>query len=301
MEFRATSLLPSLFRRSKRILSAPVVETATLVAIAKNEDTYIPEWIAHHLAVGFSKIIVYDDSSTDATLEVLKNISQTCDAVRVKAVGSVGIDESPQTTSYNDALQEIQTDWTMFLDIDEFLVPYRDYSIGAYLMRAPSDVSSVHVNWRGFGSSGLTTKSYDLVVEAFTRCAPPSWSNHYHFKSIARTALIEKVYIHNLDTTSGRRVLSDFGDFETLNNGMSNRIAYDGIQINHYQSKTYEEFRARMERGDANYHPSHELKRRDGSYDRFSQIDRNEEEDYAASVFKARFERFYAQIGAQAR
>ncbi len=139
------------------------------------------------------------------------------------------------------------------------------------------------------------------MVETFTRCAPPSWSNHYHFKSIARTALIEKVYIHNLDTKSGRRVLSDFGGFETLNNGMSNRIAYDGIQINHYQSKTYEEFRDRMERGDANYHAIHELKRRDGSYVRFSQIDRNEEEDHAASIFKARFERFYKQIGARAR
>ena len=192
MEFRATSLLPSLFRRSKRVPPAPVIETATLVAIAKNEGPYVPEWIAHHLAVGFSKIIVYDDGSTDDTLDVLKHIARICRAVSVKAVGPIGIDESPQTMSYNDAVREIRTDWTMFLDIDEFLVPYRDYSIGAYLMRAPSDVSSVHVNWRGFGSSGLATKDYDLVVEAFTRCAPPSWSNHYHFKSIARTALIRE-------------------------------------------------------------------------------------------------------------
>ncbi len=301
MEFRATNLLPSLFRRSKRVLPAPVIETATLVAIAKNEGAYVAEWVTHHLAVGFSKIIVYDDGSTDDTFEVLRNISRICRAVSVKAVGSIGLNESPQTVSYNDAVREIRTDWTMFLDVDEFLIPYRDHSIGAYLMRAPSDVSSVHVNWRGFGSSGLTTRNYDLVVEAFTRCAPPNWSNHYHFKSIARTALIKKVYIHNLDTASGRRVLSDFGDFETLNNGMSNRIAYDGIQINHYQSKTYEEFRARMERGDANYHPTHELKRRDGSFDRFSQIDRNEEEDHAAAVFKARFEGLYARINAQAR
>ncbi len=294
-------MLPSLFRRSKRVLSAPAVETATLVAIAKNEETYIAEWIAHHLAVGFSKIVVYDDGSTDNTLGVLKDISLIYDAVSVKTVGPVGIDDSPQTTSYNDALRDIATDWTMFLDIDEFLVPYRDYSIGAYLMRAPSDVSSVHVNWRGFGSSGLTTRNHDLVVGSFTRCAPANWSNHYHFKSIARTRLIERVYIHNLDTRSGRRVLSDFGDFETLNNGISNRIAYDGIQINHYQSKTFEEFRTRMERGDANYHPTHELKRRNGSYDRFLELDRNEEEDYAAFVFKARFDRFYARIGAQAR
>ena len=269
------------------------------MAIAKDEAPYIREWIAHHLAVGFSRIIVYDDGSTDRTLEILDLISQIFPVVSTRAVSSVGVEESPQATCYNNALKGIETDWTMFLDIDEFLVPYRDDSIGAYLMRAPSDVSSVHVNWRGFGSSGVTTKKYGLVVETFKRCAPHSWSNHYHFKSIARTALIEKVYIHDIETTSGRRVLSDFGDFKTLHNGLSDRIVYDGIQINHYQSKTYEEFRARMERGDANFHPTHQMKRRDASYTRFLQIDRNEEEDHAASIFKNRFETLYAQICAQ--
>ena len=269
------------------------------MAIAKNEGPYILEWVAHHLAVGFSKIIVYDDGSTDDTSAVLEKIARLCQAVSVKAVAPLDINDSPQTVSYNDALRDIRTGWTMFLDIDEFLIPYRDYSIEAYLRRAPSDVASVHVNWRCFGSSGLIKSDYGLVVEAFTRCAPPNWSNHYHFKSIARTTLIERVHIHNIETRSGRRVLSDFSDFETVHNGISSRVVYDGIQINHYQSKTYEEFKIRMARGDANYHSTHAAKGRDGSYDRFLQIDRNEEEDHAAAVFRARFKRFHQQIGAR--
>ena len=92
------------------------------------------------------------------------------------------------------------------------------------------------------------------------------------------------------------RVLSDFAEFETSSNGMSDRIVYDGIQINHYQSKTYEEFKARMSCGDANYHAGHPLKRRDASYERFLQIDRNEEENFDAFVFKARFGRFHEAV-----
>ena len=280
----------------KRDRPAADVQTATLVAIARDENAYILEWIAHHLAVGFSKIIVYDNESSDGMLDTLRRIAAVCPDVIVETTKSFGINASPQTASYNDALKRIETDWTMFLDIDEFLIPFRDYHVGSYLTRVPRDASSVHINWRGFGSNGLVTEHYGFVVEAFTRCAPHHWSNHHHFKSVARTALIERVYIHNLDTTSGRRVLSDFGEFVLSHNGKSDRIVYDGIQINHYQSKTYGEFKARMERGDANYHSAHELRGRDGSYERFLQLDRNEEENDAAVVFKARFTRFYDRI-----
>ena len=283
-------------RARRPVASAPAIATATLVAIARDEDAYILEWLAHHLAVGFSKIIVYDDASTDGTLDTLRRVSQFIPAISARTTEMVDLHASPQTTCYNDALRLIATDWTMFLDIDEFLVPFRDYSVASFLMRAPSDVSSVHVNWRGFGSNGLVTADYGLVVEAFTRCAPVRWSNHHHFKSIARTALIERVDIHNIDTRAGRRVLSDFGEFTTSSNGLSDRIVYDGIQINHYQSKTYGEFKARMERGDANYHSAHALKPRDASHRRFLELDRNEEENHEAFVFRARFERFHDMV-----
>ena len=261
---------------------------ATLIAIAKNEGPYIYDWIIHHLSVGFSKIIVFDNESTDDTSQVLQRIALACPNVSSRVWRSFSLHESPQMGAYNDALRRVSTEWVMFMDIDEFLVPYRDYSISAYLARAPLDVSSIHINWRGFGSSGHAQPNYGSVVEAFTRCAPASWGNNTHFKSIARTALVEKVYIHNVDMREGRRVLSDFGAFETLHNGMSNRIVHDGIQINHYQSKTYPEFKARMEKGDANYHPNHEHRRRDFSKERFVHLDVNEEEDVSIAVFKAR-------------
>ena len=184
----------------------------------------------------------------------------------------------------------------MFLDIDEFLMPFRDYTLGAFLAHIPTDVSSVHVNWRGFGSSGHVTANYGFVVEAFTKCAPSKWGNNSHFKSLARTSLVRYVHIHNVETVRGRRVLSDFESFETLHNGMSDRIVHDGIQINHYQCKTYVEFKERMERGDANYHPDNALRVRDKSYRRFRHLDLNEEEDATASIFRERFIILYKEI-----
>ena len=43
-----------------------------IVAIAKNESDYIREWVAFHKAVGVDNIILFDNDSTDDTVEVLK-------------------------------------------------------------------------------------------------------------------------------------------------------------------------------------------------------------------------------------
>lgn len=282
---------------SRRTLDrASPAESATLVAIAKNEGRYILEWVAYHLAVGFTAIVVYDDGSTDDMPDILARIARACPEVTVRSSGPVGFHDSPQTTAYNAAVKDIHTKWTMFLDIDEFLVPFRDYTVDAFLARVPRDVGSVHVNWRGFGSGGRSDPAYGLVTETFTRCSPSLWGNNHHFKSIARTILIDKVYIHNIITTSGRRVLSDFEGFETVSNGMASRIVHSGIQINHYQSKTFEEFRARMERGDANYHADHWNRGRNASHARFIELDINEIEDTTILAFKARFDRVYQEI-----
>ena len=260
------------------------------MAIAKNEGPYILEWIAYHLAIGFSQIVIYDNESTDDTADLLIRVTR-----RVEKVASVfwpsgrlHINDSPQTTAYNHAVASLWSDWVMFLDIDEFLVPFGDGSVQHFLARVPSEVGSVHVNWRGFGSSGVTTSDYGLVTTTFKRCAPAHWGNNSHFKSLGRTDLVKEVFIHNIVTTAGTRVLSDLQDFETYGNGMSNRIVHDAIQINHYQCKTYEEFRRRMNRGDANYHPSHYLKPRDDSLVRFGHLDENACEDSSIAMFHDR-------------
>ena len=270
--------------------------TVTLVAIAKNESAYLLEWIAYHLSIGISRIVVYDNESSDDTGSLLERLASHSDKVTMRAWPSVGLHDSPQTGAYNDALKSIETDWVMFLDIDEYIVPFRDRSLPAFLAALPADASSVHINWRGFGSSGLQETGYGFVTTAFTQCSHPHWGNNHHFKSIARTKHVEEVFIHDIETKEGRRILSDLQEFETISRGLSNRIVHNGIQINHYQCKTFTEFKERMNRGDANYHPLHELKKRDDSEVRFLQLDENEFVDTSISVFKDLHRAEYAKL-----
>ena len=270
------------FRAVARLTRNRRRNDCTLVAVARDEGAYIAEWLAFHLAVGFNRILVFDHGSIDDTTAIVRRAAERTPAVSLHAVP----DEhggSPQIAAYAAALPHVTTPWVAFFDIDEFLVPWRDGSVQAYLARVPDDVSAVHVNWRSFGSSGQTEPGYALVTEAFVRCAEADWQYQAHYKTLARTAQIRHVNIHELDTRAGRRTLSDFTDVAPGTIGSADRIAYDGIQLNHYQAKTRREFdrRMRLPRADAP-----DVSRMDDRDLRWRLLDRNEVEDRAIGRFQ---------------
>lgn len=259
-------------------------ETITIVAIAKNEGRYVLEWLAYHLALGVNKIIIFCNDSTDDMVEKLIRLAEGDSRIEWVDWPSKS-NSSPQVTAYNEAIKSVHTNWISFIDIDEFIVPLENDSITSWLSIIPDDVASVHINWRGFGSSGVTDSNYDLVTRTFTKCSIKEWGNNRHFKTVARTKLVNSVLIHDILTSGGRRVTSDFQDLKALDVGRADRIVYSGIQINHYQSKTFSEFEARMRRGNANYPPDHPRHQRDDSSDRFSKIDVNAETNNAIRRF----------------
>lgn len=278
----ASNTYPNEFEQGV-LSSAQIANGITIYAIAKNESRYLVEWLAYHLAIGVDRIHIYSNESEDNQAQKLDAIARHDSRVTWQEWKShPGI--SPQISAYNDALKRVSTPWVCFIDIDEFLVPLEDATINDWLATVPSEVSSVHINWRGFGSSGVQSGSYDLVTRTFNMAASVGWGNHHHFKTIARTKFATEALIHNVLTSEGKRTVSDFSEFETVNNGLSDRIVYHRIQINHYQCKTFEEFSARMRRGDANV-PEGPGKVRDGSQERFAQLDLNEEENLAIRKF----------------
>lgn len=256
-------------------------DDCTLIAVARDEAPYIAEWLAFHLAIGFTRILVFDHGSTDGTAAVVSRAALRSPAISLHQVPD-DHGGSPQIAAYAAALPLVTTPWVAFFDIDEFLVPWRDGSVSGYLARVPAEVSAVHINWRSFGSSGWSQTDYGLVTEAFVRCAEPDWLYQAHYKTLGRTAQIRQVNIHEVDTISGRRTLSDFTDVAPGTIGSADRVVYDGIQLNHYQAKTRSEFdmRMRLPRADAP-----DVSRMDDRDLRWMLLDRNETEDRSINQF----------------
>lgn len=258
-----------------------------LVAIAKDEEKYIEEWVRFHIKCGFSKIILYDNESTDSTFHLAKKLGTSLPVIVNNWPGKEGV--SPQRSAYNDAVQKHcqDADWVAFIDLDEYLIPWGYQSISNYLSDVPKDVSCVCINWMTFGSGGVKDPGYQSVIDTFTRRAKEEFDNNTHYKSIVRAKTIKEVRVHDVELKSGRRVLSDLVTKVPNPNARAGPI-YNGIQINHYQTKTRSEFETRMARGNAGFpkgHPQHERKYPSS---RFDQLDRNEIFDDCAQKYRDR-------------
>ena len=85
-----------------------------LVAIAKNEDKYIEEWVNYHLNLGFDKIIIYDNNDIGSELKYSKS---KVDVIHINGV------KYPQINTYNKSFLENadKFDWIAFIDLDEFI------------------------------------------------------------------------------------------------------------------------------------------------------------------------------------
>jgi hypothetical protein len=100
-----------------------------LVAIAKDEGAYLPEWIHHHLYFGFDEIVVIHNDCSDNTVEILEQISKKEPRLiirngnefkrKIELVGG-----HFQQRSYSEELALARKDGyithIMYLDIDEF-------------------------------------------------------------------------------------------------------------------------------------------------------------------------------------
>ncbi|WP_413441666.1 glycosyltransferase family 2 protein [Synechococcus sp. MIT S1220] len=102
-----------------------------LVAIAKDEAAYLPEWIYHHLRIGFDEIDVYLNGITDNSFKVMRRICARHSNVNFYNADSlVGISNrakrSFQHVIYRFAWKTEQSKRNFshlaFLDIDEYLL-----------------------------------------------------------------------------------------------------------------------------------------------------------------------------------
>jgi hypothetical protein len=223
--------------------------SAMLCAIVKNEAPYLVEWVAWHRMIGFDRIAIYENDSTDATPDILG---------RMRRIGLIdahipwsNIPGSPQFLAYADAARSCPADWLMFLDADEFLVLRNMARVNDFIATFPSDVACIGVNWRLFGSSGEKAFSPRPVMERFRRAARADARVNRHVKCLFRPKLAGAVHMHAPYLTGGRAVLANGAPLEMEPHGIAAEVDWSVAQVNHYFCKSLAEYQVKRARGDA--------------------------------------------------
>jgi len=140
---------------------------AFLVATAKNEAPYFLEWVAHHLELGFTDIVIFQNDSDDLTHETLSCLR---DIGAIQYFYNRAGEGQHQVRAYTRGglLDQYKAaDWAMALDLDEFLVVKTGGGRLSDLIAAIPDRDVLRLNWRIFGSSFHEVLNEDLVTDRF--------------------------------------------------------------------------------------------------------------------------------------
>ncbi len=257
-------------------------DTTLLVATVKNEGPNILEWVAHHRLCGFDRIQIYQNDSTDSTVQTLRQLDR---------IGAIEFHNNRHNkgahqmrayrrASRSDAYRD--STWCMTLDGDEFLnVSVGDKTVQALIDACPDAASTILVHWRIFGSGHQRELSGKLVSERFTRAEPADNVRNTltPFKSLFRTDAFRRPGIHlPRDPKTEDAVICNASGLTEDAFTRKNWRAMDPegrrfAQINHYMLRDLPSFLLKHARGSAN------APHRDVGLNYWRKHDRNEEED----------------------
>lgn len=252
------------------IMEAVFEYEMAVVAILKNEGNYIKEWLDYHMSAGVTKFYLYDNESKDN----LKNVLQPyIDAEIVDYTYWPGT--CMQLKVYNDALEKHRFDchYMAFIDADEFIYPKDDSTITeaiSSIMSLDPLAGGVVINWRMFGSSGLLNKNLNLgVLDRFKLRAKDDFSANIHIKTVVNPRRVtQMVHVHYAAYLTGMYAVDEHGNKVELS-AVNDNNTVDRICLNHYFTKSLEEWTEKRARGTADANRIRPMKD-------FQQYDRND-------------------------
>jgi hypothetical protein len=155
----------------------------SICALFKNESSYLKEWIEYHRLAGVDHFYLYNNGSLDRFREVLRpylkenlvTLIHWPDMAPPQDSNPYLWPLSTQVTAYENAIKWVaakKTKWLVFLDVDEFLVPFSSDKITDVLDRYDEypgiDISSDFFNAAKRG----VLPPRRLVIEAIEIKAP---------------------------------------------------------------------------------------------------------------------------------
>ncbi|WP_341862187.1 glycosyltransferase family 2 protein [Gymnodinialimonas sp. 57CJ19] len=279
------------------------------VSMMKDEAPFLLEWFAHHLAVGFTNILVYTNDCSDGTDTMLKRLEELGLGHHRENVIAEGI--KPQPSALKHAQMEPivrQADWVLNFDADEFLcIRHPSGSVEGMIDDAVAQgANGIVITWRIYGSGGVVEWSRAPVTEQYIRAAPPLWNKGWGVKTLFKfDHRYWKLGIHR-PSIKNKWLETDFPDTVKWLNGsgrpmedyfkfrgwrsIRRTVGYDWAQMNHYAVKSVDSYAVRKFRGNVNN------KKDKYNNDYWSLQDRNEVEDKTAMLHAEKRAKIMAEL-----
>ncbi len=251
----------------------------SVCAIFKNEAENLEEWLRFYEFVGAEHFYLYDNCSSDAAADVLR---PWLDAGKVTLYrthpGKV------QMACYRHCFQNFRYDnvWIAFLDLDEFFFSPQQPDLRVFLRPYEKEVGVV-ANWVMFGAAGHQERPSGLATLNYTRrcqldlCTferhllrqqgldAENPGSYYpicsHVKSIVKAQdVLDCTWSPHFFTYRDQRLAVTAWGLP-VPGPWADEVAIDALRVNHYFSRSWSEFRRKIQRGRADSIVAYDIER----------------------------------------
>lgn len=226
-----------------------------VVAIAKNENKYLREWVEHYLNLKFNKIFLIDNNDIESFNEVIEDYinSGFVEVINKRNVsGSYKDILAIQRNSYNEIYQIYKNmfDWFLFVDIDEFLDLYNVHDVNIFLANPIyNNYNSIAINWEMYDDNDLIEViDNNYSISRFTRPVALFRVNKKFIRgnleniiiNSAHGALTDEKHSNYLLNSSVIKCCNCVG--EPVSSEIRIPVNISLAKIRHYKYKTLQEF-----------------------------------------------------------
>jgi hypothetical protein len=131
------------------------------------DENNLPEWVAHHLLLGFDFIYIFDHKSK-IPIQNYFTKEKYQEKIFVERIELDGAIKNILIKRAVEIAKEKKYDWMLYLDADEFLTLNCEQNVKEFLSIYP-DADSLSLNWLMFGTNFHVKEPKGLIINNYNR------------------------------------------------------------------------------------------------------------------------------------
>lgn len=220
--------------------------TATII---RDEARFLKEFVLFHREVGVDHMLIYDDSSEDNPVAVLRPFIDS-GFVTLFDWPRFVVDRNNQFLAYQHAVasQRGKAFWLAMIDADEFLFAPGSGDLKAELAKREKFVA-LGVYSHTFGTSGLDDlDDKQLVTRQLTAAASGDYVKNCTHRTIVQPHAVTSIRSANTCVLTGTSILAWDEDGQPIKKTGETGHGRASLRINHYFSRARNDFQRKISR-----------------------------------------------------
>ena len=158
----------------------------TILFTNVRDEKNMKEWCAHHLLLGFDYICIFDHKSQIPLQKEFIHFDKRVSIVRCEWPNPV---KNPLMKQSVNIAKQLNIDWLLYLDADEFLV-LNAYQNVKHMLTIFKNADSLAINWLMFGSNNHKKEPSGTIIENYTKS---DLLLNKHVKSFVRPSQVTNI------------------------------------------------------------------------------------------------------------